>query len=384
MGNRWNSDWKHCKNILCIRLDNLGDLLMSAPAITALKQSFGSRITLLTSSMAEPVTSMLPAIDDVIVFDAPWVKVDTAGLFEKTGEVISALRSRQFDGAVIFTTFSQSPMPSILLSYLSGIPLRLAYCRENPYQLLTHWLPEREPYSLIQHQVRRDLNMVAAIGAIAEDERIRIYLPDIELNVRAKLRHFGLDFTSPWLVIHPGASEEKRLYDIDRWIELARIIRREYNYQIVITGVKSERAIADQISQHLDNHVLDLTGHLTLEEYMVTIKIAPLLISVNTSAIHIAAAVETKVIVLYALTNPQHLPWMALGKVLPFSLSPSQLSMNEVLRFMNEAYITSHRPMPAPDDVAETVLEVLAGSTPLRMPELVGIRPEKAVALSNL
>ncbi|HZW22490.1 glycosyltransferase family 9 protein, partial [Noviherbaspirillum sp.] len=67
--------WQQAKRILCIRLDYMGDVLMSTPAIRALKQSFpGSEITLLTSSSGAAVASFIPEIDDVIVYAAPWLK----------------------------------------------------------------------------------------------------------------------------------------------------------------------------------------------------------------------------------------------------------------------------------------------------------------------
>ena len=55
------------------------------------------------------------------------------------------LSARRFDAAVIFTVYSQSPLPAALLLLQAGVPLRLAHCRENPYGLLTQWGREREP-----------------------------------------------------------------------------------------------------------------------------------------------------------------------------------------------------------------------------------------------
>src|SRR3954468_24669224 len=79
-------EWSHCKNILCIRADNMGDLLMSTPALRALKESFGAKITVLTSSMAASIAGYIGEIDEVIVYDLPWVKTnaepDTSSLLE--------------------------------------------------------------------------------------------------------------------------------------------------------------------------------------------------------------------------------------------------------------------------------------------------------------
>jgi hypothetical protein len=61
-----------------------------------------------------------------------------------------------------------------MLAYLAGIPKRLAYCRENPYQLLTDWVPDQEPYTFIKHQVRRDLDLVAAVGAVTSNDQLQL------------------------------------------------------------------------------------------------------------------------------------------------------------------------------------------------------------------
>src|SRR5690606_34299670 len=123
--------------------DNLGDVIMPGPAMRALKETFHCRITLLTSSAGVLITPHMDEIDDAIVCDLPWVKSDPSG--KPLTDLIAELKGRDFDGAVIFTVYSQNPLPAALLLCMAGIPRRLAYCRENPYGLLTHWIPDPEP-----------------------------------------------------------------------------------------------------------------------------------------------------------------------------------------------------------------------------------------------
>ena len=133
------SNWQNCKNILCIRPDNMGDLIMTGPALRALKESFGCKITILTSSMAAGIAILMPEIDEVMIFDVPWVKNQVTPDPEVFNKTIRLIQKKKFDAAIIFTVYSQNPMPAIMLAYLAGIPKRLAYCRENPYELLTDW-----------------------------------------------------------------------------------------------------------------------------------------------------------------------------------------------------------------------------------------------------
>ena len=67
--------WQRVRRVLAVRLDNLGDVLMTTPALAAIRQSVPhARLTLLTSSVGAAVAACVREVDDVIAFDAPWVK----------------------------------------------------------------------------------------------------------------------------------------------------------------------------------------------------------------------------------------------------------------------------------------------------------------------
>ena len=328
--------WKNCKNILVIRLDNMGDLLMSTPAIRALKESFNSRITVLTSSMAAGIAKNIPEIDETITFDVPWVKTQNASFSTTFLTFVEALKQKQFDAAVIFTVFSQNPMPAVMLAYLADIPLRLAFCRENPYQLLTHWAPDEEPYTLIKHQVERDLDLVATIGAKTVDDHLSLKIPEVWPSTQKKLDKNSIDLQKPWLILHPGVSELKRQYPTESWIKLGKKLVADYGYQLLLTGSASEKQLTDEIRQGIGQNAFSVAGLLTLDEFICLIKEAPLLLSVNTGPVHIAAATQTPVVVLYAQTNPQHTPWKTPNKVLFFEVPEALRSKNEVLKFVQQ------------------------------------------------
>src|SRR5439155_13131972 len=169
--------WERAAKLLCVRLDSIGDVLMTTPAIRALKESRADRsITLLTSSAGAAIARLVPEIDDVVIYDAPWVKSPDARPIDDLA-IIEHLREQRFDAAVIFTVYSQSPLPAAYLCRLAGIALRLAHCRENPYELLTEWVREPEPDEFIRHEVQRQLDLVKAIGCTTNDERLSLVVP---------------------------------------------------------------------------------------------------------------------------------------------------------------------------------------------------------------
>jgi ADP-heptose:LPS heptosyltransferase len=348
---------------------------MSSPAIRALKENFNCSITLLTSSMGAPIAQFLTFIDRVITFDAPWVKLNNQGGTHEFNELVLQLKKEQFDGAIIFTTFSQSALPAALVTYLAGIKRRMAFCRENPYALLTDWIPDKEPYSFIQHQVQRDLNLVEKAGAVIKDDNLILQLQkDLHDQIARKLESLGVNFSNPWIIVHTGVSEPKRRYPADLWAAAINQIVDKFGYQVLLTGNREEIRSIEEIRINTGNHVYNTAGILSLEEFITLIKEAPLLVSVNTSAVHIAAAMGTPQVVLYALSNPQHLPWKAKGNLLLFDIPAELRSRNEILQHTHRNFHPQDLPMVRPEDIVEACSSLLVRKEDSTIPPMIPLQ----------
>ena len=310
--------WNHAKNILCVRLDTIGDVIMTTPAMRALKSaSPDRRLTLMTSSAGAVVAPQIPELDDLIVYDSPWLKATAPRVDSRPEyEMIEFLRDRHFDAAVIFTVYSQNPLPSAFVLYMAGIPLRLAHCHENPYQLLTNWIKDPEPEQFTRHEVQRQLDLVGSVGCSLEDKRMKLHIPSEALqSVGRLLIELGIDQSAPWVVIHPGATALSRRYPPESFAVVARQLV-QHQVQIIFTGTEPERELVQSIRSSMQAVSHSLVGCLNLGELTALLSKAPLLISNNTGPVHVAAAVGTPVVDLYALTNPQHTPWGVPNRVL--------------------------------------------------------------------
>lgn len=366
----WNN--KTIKKILCVRTDNMGDLLMSVPAMRALKETFSCKLTLLTSPMAEEAANYIAEIDEWIAYNSPWNRVEAVP--EDTFDLISLLNSQKFDACVIFTVYSQNPLPAALLAFMAGIPKRLAYCRENPYGLLTDWMPDKEPYSFIQHQVKRDLDLVKAVGATTSDDRLHLYFSEKAWKgTKKKLSLSGVNLKGKWIVMHAGVSEKKRTYPAEHWIAAGKKLRDQFNTQLLFTGTATETDTISDICKKTGKDAFDLSGKLELEEFMALIGHSPLVISVNTATIHIAAALDTPVIVLYALTNPQHAPWKARGKVLLFHPPEELRSKNEIVKDAYKIFLKDIPSAASPEDILKAADELLNTKNEMSFPEIIGL-----------
>ncbi len=311
--------WDRAENVLCVRLDSLGDVLMTTPALRALKESHpGRRLTLLTSPAGADVARLVPEIDRVLVYDAPWMKATTPRADSRPEfGMVERLRRGRFDAAAVFTVYSQNPLPAAFLCFLADIPLRLAHCRENPYQLLTHWVPDPDPGIPVRHEVRRQLDLVATVGCRTADERLSLTFSDAaRRRVQALLDELGLSPGRAWVVVHPGASAASRRYPAEQFALAARLFVREAGGAVLFTGSEGERPLVEQIRLLMGVPSHSLVGRLGVEDLAALLARAPLLLSNNTGPVHVAAAVGTPVVDLYALTNPQHTPWAVPSRVL--------------------------------------------------------------------
>lgn len=368
--------WGNCKKILCIRADNMGDLIMTTPALRALKETFHCHITVLTSSMGKGITPFIPFIDDTIVFDAPWIKSALPTDFSSLSPLIETLRQGQFDAAVIFTVYSQSALPAAMMTAMAGIPRRLAYCRENPYGLLTDWVPDKEPYEYILHQVERDLRLAGAIGALTRNDRLFINCPDANVDAaQNKLFKRGILSDEPFLIFHPGVSEEKRKYPVAHWIELGREITKLFNIRIFITGIQNEYSLAQTICEGIGSNALNVAGLLNLGEFIALADKSLLVVTVNTSTVHIAAARQTPVVVLYAMTNPQHTPWKVENKVFYFSVAGTLKSKNEIVAHVDRTIYNKPVEMPPPAIITPAIKQLLEHIMHNTTPALSGAAP---------
>lgn len=350
--------WRAARNILAVRLDGMGDLIMTTPAFRALGAD-GARVTALTSPSGAEAARLVPELDAVIEYTAPWMKAPghqgPAGL----ARLADDLRNRNFDAAVIFSLHTQSALPAATACFLAGIPLRAARCRENPYGLLTDWVKETESEPPRLHDVRRQLELCAELGAHAEDERLSLAVPQAAREaVRQELP------AGPWAVLHPGASAPSRRYPLEQFGAAARQLVDERGWSFVITGSMAERDLAGRLTA-LAGPGAKLAIGRPLAELAALIEAAPLLITNNTGPAHIAAAVGTPVVDLYALTNPQHTPWMVPNRVLSHDV-PCRCCYRSVCP---EGHHACLREIP-PRRVSEAALELTAGREPTVGPEV--------------
>lgn len=313
--------WRAARRVLLVRLDNLGDVLMTTPAFAAVRESLPeARVALLAAPSVQALGPHLPMLDEVIPFHAPWVKAGAAALEgQPQGEAERALLQRllaaRFDAAIVFTVCTQSALPAALLCRLAGIPLVLAHSRERAYGLLSDEVHDRDEIGPgLRHEVRRQLDLVAHVGLRTRDERLRFQLRDADrAAAQAALRAAGVDPAWPYVLVHPGASAASRRYPAAGFGAAAALLQAE-GAQVVFCAGPGESALLDEAAAAGAGRVLaPLRDIGTLAALVAGARV---LVGNNSGPVHLAAALGTPVVDLYALTNPQHGPWRVSARVL--------------------------------------------------------------------
>lgn len=320
--------WHSARRILAIRLDNLGDVLVTTPAIHAIKTSLPFiDLSLLTSPVGAQVARLNPDIDEVIVYEAPWMDPwqRLPQNSKREQRMIAMIKERQFDGAIIFTSYHQSSLPAAYLCYLADIPLRLAASIDGPGSLLTtrYKHPER-----MMHEVERGLDLVNAVGFSTNALDLVLKVP---IKARESIYEFlsgqNVDALRPLVVIHPGCSMPARTYPFDMYSQVLDLVIERLGATIVVTGTQDEQALVEQVLDKVQEHnrkeILACAGTLPFPDFCALIEAADLIITNNTGPMHIAAASKTPVVALFALTNPpeQWGPWRVPHKQLYHDVS---------------------------------------------------------------
>jgi ADP-heptose:LPS heptosyltransferase len=278
---------------LVARLDSVGDVLLTGPAVRAVAAG-SDHVVFLAGPRGRAAADMLPGVDEVIEYEAPWVVFDPRPFAAGEADaLIKQIRDLQVDRALIFTSFHQSPLPLALLLRMAGVPWIGAISDDYPGSLLdvrhriTSDMPEAE----------RALSLAAAAGDLlpAGDPGrldIRRPLPDVSDLVE----------WSDYVVVHPGAAVPARRMSAARSHRIVMALLAA-GYHVVTTGGPDETELAEDIVRGAIG-ARSLAGSTDLPVLAAILDRASVVVAPNTGPAHLAAAVGTPVVSLFAPVVP--------------------------------------------------------------------------------
>jgi len=292
-------DWAALRRILVVRPDNLGDVVLSGPALRALRRAAPrARLDLLAAPAGAAVAPLLPEVGEVLVASVSWQQLDPAAVpAEEDLALLDRIRAGRYDAAVLLTSFTQSPWPAAQLCRLAGVPVRVGTSKEFGGAALTHWVPS-PPDEL--HQVDRALRVLARVGVPPVDGRLRLVVPDeARAAGRRVLAQHGV--TGPYAVLLPGASCSSRRYPVDRFAEVAGLLAAA-GLPVLVSGTAAESEPVSRVAGNRPG-VLAAGGELDVPALAAALAGARVVVCNNSGGAHLADAVGVPAVVLFAGTE---------------------------------------------------------------------------------
>jgi heptosyltransferase I len=280
----------HQPDSLCIlRLSAMGDATHTLPVVRAIQQHWpGTQISWIIGKLERRLLAGLDGID-FIVFDK-------RGGWSEVRRLRAALRGRHFDVLLHLQVAARAN----LLSHLVEASVRLGWDRARSRDF-HHWFGNCRVASVpFQHQVQGFLEFPRALG-------IEVATPRWDLPIAADAAAWAteqLPGEQPTLLISPCSSHPLRNWRAEYYAEVADYAAARMGMRIVLSGGPSEleRATAAAIGQSMREPCLDLVGKDTLEQFKALLQRASLVLSPDAGPAHIASALGTPVIGVYAAT----------------------------------------------------------------------------------
>jgi ADP-heptose:LPS heptosyltransferase len=287
------------QRVLALRLDRLGDLLTTLPALRALRAGLPrARIELAVGSWNEPVARRLPFVDAVRIVDAPWSAWGQEGKDSGFFQARRGLAGGSFDLALDF----QGDLRVILLMALAGARLRAGYGETGGRYLLTHearWDESRSWYW-------QNLELVRAIlpdSAPASLAPYNFLTAEDRNEANRLLSEKGMD-RRPLIGIQPSAGRAIKQWEPAKFAELVDLIARDGKGRtVVLTGAASDKKLLEEIRARCSTPPHLLLG-VPLAPFAAVVERFDVFVTGDTGPMHLAHAVGTPNVAIFGPSDP--------------------------------------------------------------------------------
>jgi len=269
---------KNFKNILIIRPDAIGDVVLTLPAIHAIRKNFpAAKITVLARPYTRPILENHPDVDKIIYdYDLKKYKFDlSVNFFNEFKDTFAAFKAR--------------------IPYRLGDSSRILTGWMNNLRVFRHWEDPK------RHEIDFNFDLLAPLGIKDKPEKPHIIIDPAAL---AKAKTLGDHLAG----VHIGAATS-RAWGTKGFAETAAWLAKEKKYKVLLLGGEAEKKRAENILAALDCPVVSLVGQLGLAELVAVISTLDFYIGMDTGPSHIAAALNIPMVMLFLNPKAQPARW---------------------------------------------------------------------------
>jgi heptosyltransferase-2 len=283
--------------ILLIRTDRIGDVVLTTPAASVLREYFpGARITFMVNPYTKPLLQQHRYIDEILVYEPEGQHRGIGGHLKLAQE----LRERNFDAAILFY-----PRPALAAALkMVNIPLRIGVGYRWYSFLLTHRIYEHRKHGQ-KHELEHNLTLLKPlIQELPSSVRFDFDVsPQLESWRKVALEKINI--TTKYIILHPGNGGSAPNLSLEQYREVIQYLLRHTGMPIVVTGLASEADLVQAIINGLgSSRIINAAGYFDMKQLMALISGASLYISSSTGPLHIANAFGVPVAGFYCPADP--------------------------------------------------------------------------------
>jgi lipopolysaccharide heptosyltransferase II len=288
------------RRVLLLRLERIGDLLMTLGALQDARRAWpDAEIDLVVGSWNAPIAGLVPGVRVIDTADVPWLARESGG--DGWTQLIARARgwrARHYDLVVNF----EPDIRSNFLAWLTGAPRRVGYSTGGG----AAWLTDALAYDPTEHVSVNARRVVAHAAdrssAIAETiAPLRLNIPD---DARRRAAEILAGLQHPIVGVHTSGGRPSKQWHLDRFAAVGRTLAQERRATIVLTGASSDRAIVDEVRLAMAPVTPTVILGLDLVTLAAVVASMDLLVTGDTGPMHVAAAVETPVVALFGPSHP--------------------------------------------------------------------------------
>jgi len=291
------------QRILLIRLRRIGDVILTTPAISALREDFpAASITYIVEKPYRQLVEGNPNLDKVIV---PESKQSLRGFLK----LIRLIRKNKYD---VVLDFHGGPRAS-LITLFSKAKLKVGYRVKYKNFIYNIKLPRR-PKEGYFHSVENHINLVKALGV--EVKSIPpLYPPQAKKTEVEKVKKFIEENAlggHKIITVHISAGNKFRDWGVDNLVQLTNLLAQRPDVKVILIGTSEDQKAEEEILKKSKASLLSLVGRLNLREVKELISHSSLFVGPDSGPMHIAASTSTPIVALFGPTLPAHFaPWQA-------------------------------------------------------------------------
>jgi len=282
--------------ILLLQLKRIGDLILTTPAIAALRERFPeAHMTMVVSSECADLLPAISGVDRILM--ARRNLSDLAAFL--------AVAGRKFDYCIDFTRNDRSAF----LAFLSGARKRIVSYRvrdqsKSRAKLYTDFVNVR---MRDLHTIDYNLSLLEPLGIRDVSTSLHLQLPQ-SAHEKADVLRRNWNVSKPFVVLHPGSARQEKLWEAARWAQVIERFDPDKDFDLILTSgtSKHEQMHIAAIKNETRQQIIDLSGKTDLLTLAALIGQARLLATVDSAPMHLAAAAHTPQVILFGPTNPFH------------------------------------------------------------------------------